>query len=307
MMGKRAVAAILALFAAFAFAGCAADEPTEQAPSIETVSLVTAEGASARVAAAEEGRMDKGGLLLEGDGASYSGSFNAVFVGNTELAFGFRRGDPAAYRRLTIEVASAASPSQKFSVVYESVQGDGYWGEANGRGRSGVYVQYGSELRTTRYWASDEAEAWQNNDNFNVDEALASPMFGGAGEKESEFGEQYGTLRLAWTIDGVLEIYVSERNNEYTPRLIAAFDGTSAGLGFDAELGLWGLPRMEIADGYTISFKAEVFGGYTTQPCAPCVYFNALVTGRRGQERTYPLTGAVMEQPPFYTEEVSAS
>ncbi len=72
-----------------------------------------------------------------------------------------------------------------------------------------MYVVCGDQIRTTRYWSSDEPEAWQNNDNFDADDALASPMFGGAGEKESEFGEQHGTLLLSWTTDNVLEIYVS--------------------------------------------------------------------------------------------------
>ena len=127
-----------------------------------------------------------------------------------EFSFGFCTGDPAAYRRFTFTFASAEDPGESFSVIYESTVGD-WTGEENGRGRSGVYVKCGDEFRTTRYWASDEAEAWQNNDNFKVDDALASPMFGGAGEKESEFGVQQGTLRLSWTADNVLEVYVSER------------------------------------------------------------------------------------------------
>ena len=148
--------------------------------------------------------------------------------------------------------------------------------------------------------ASDEAEAWQNNDNFQVDDALASPMFGGAGEKESEFGVQYGTLRLSRTADNVLEVYVTERFLEHTPRLIAAFDGSDAGLGFDPAIGLWGLPRMTFSEGFTVSFESEVFGGNVTEPNASDVYFMQLVTGKRGEERTYPLSEEDMQQPPFY-------
>ena len=93
---------------------------------------------------------------------------------------------------------------------------------------------------------------------------------------------------------------MSERFLEYSPRRIAAFDGSDAGLGFDPAFGLWGLPRMEIAEGYTVSFRSEVFGGNVTEPNASDVYFMQLVTGKRGEERTYPLSEENMQQPPFY-------
>ena len=296
-MGKRtAAAACLALAGIICFSGCDFT-PAEEDAEIATRALVRADGAEVRVAA--DARMEEDGLLVEGDAASYTGAFNAVFEGNLEFSFGFCRGDPAAYRRFTLTFTSVSDPEKTFSVVYESTV-DGWTGEENGRGRSGVYVVCGEEKRTTRYWASEEAEAWQNNDNLHADDALASPMFGGAGEKESEFGVQHGTLRLSWTAANVLEIYVSERFLEYSPRRIAAFDGSDAGLGFDPAFGLWGLPRMEIAEGYTVSFRSEVFGGNVTEPNASDVYFMQLVTGKRGEERTYPLSEENMQQPPFY-------
>ncbi len=58
---------------------------------------------------------------------------------------------------------------------------------------------------------------------------------------------------------------------------------------------------MEISEGYTISFRSEVFGGNVTEPNAPDVYFMQFVTGKRGQERTYALSEETMQQPPFYT------
>ena len=301
MMGKRTAALALVCAGILLCAGCEGrtdkEEPDREASEIQTLLLVTAQDARASVAETE--RMPFGGLLVEGDGASYTGASNAVFGGNLEFSFGFCAGDPAAYRRFTFTFASVADPEESFSVIYESIVGD-WTGEENGRGRSGVYVKCGEELRTTRYWASDEAEAWQNNDNFDVDDALASPMFGGAGEKESEFGVQQGTLRLSWTADNVLEVYVSERFLEYSPRLIAAFDGSDAGLGFDPAFGLWGLPRMTFSEGYTVSFESEVFSGNVTEPNAPDVCFEKIVTGKRGQELTYPLSEEKIQQPPFY-------
>lgn len=301
MMGKRTAALALVCAGILLCAGCEGRAGTEGsndgASDFQTLLLVTAQNAEASVA--ENERMAAGGLLVEGNGASYMGAFNAVFEGNLEFFFGFCTGDPAAYRRFTFTFASVADPGESFSVIYESTVGD-WTGEESCRGRSGVYVKCGEALRTTRYWASDEAEAWQNNDNFQVDDALASPMFGGAGEKESEFGVQYGTLRLSRTADNVLEVYVSERFLEYSPRLIAAFDGSDAGLGFDPAFGLWGLPRMTFSEGFTVSFESEVFGGNVTEPNAPDVYFNEIVTGKRGQELTYPLSEERMQQPPFY-------
>lgn len=301
MMGKRTAALALVCAGILLCARCEGRAGTEGsndgASDFQTLLLVTAQNAEASVA--ENERMAAGGLLVEGNGASYMGAFNAVFEGNLEFFFGFCTGDPAAYRRFTFTFASVADPGESFSVIYESTVGD-WTGEESCRGRSGVYVKCGEALRTTRYWASDEAEAWQNNDNFKVDDALASPMFGGAGEKESEFGVQYGTLRLSRTADNVLEVYVSERFLEYSPRLIAAFDGSDAGLGFDLAFGLWGLPRMTFSEGFTVSFESEVFGGNVTEPNAPDVYFNEIVTGKRGQELTYPLSEERMQQPPFY-------
>lgn len=301
MMGKRTAALALVCAGILLCAGCEGRAGTEGsndgASDFQTLLLVTAQNAEASVA--ENERMAAGVLLVEGNGASYMGAFNAVFEGNLEFFFGFCTGEPAAYRRFTFTFASVADPGESFSVIYESTVGD-WTGEESCRGRSGVYVKCGEALRTTRYWASDEAEAWQNNDNFKVDDALASPMFGGAGEKESEFGVQYGTLRLSRTADNVLEVYVSERFLEYSPRLIAAFDGSDAGLGFDPAFGLWGLPRMTFSEGFTVSFESEVFGGNVTEPNAPDVYFNEIVTGKRGQELTYPLSEERMQQPPFY-------
>ena len=300
MKGKQAVAAILACMGVFAFTGCFEESVQEEPPKFETLSLADSQYASVRVLSEADARTESGGLLFEGNGAFYTGSFNAVFTGNKEISFGFCRGDPAAYRRFTLTFASASDPSQSFSVIYESSEGD-WTGEENGRGRSGAYVKCGDEVRTTRYWqSSDRESAWQANENLNVDEALASPMFGGSGEAEEEFGKTFGSLSLAWTTSNVLEIYVSERNLEFSPRLIAAFDGSAAGLGFDASLGLWGLSRMEISDGYTVSFCSEVFGGNVTEPNAPDVYFSEIVTGVRGQERTYSLAQTTMEQPPFF-------
>ena len=297
---KQSAVLLVACAGILSCAGCDGQQ-AETAPKINTVSLVTTEFASADAVSAADERMEAGGLLIAGDGAFYTGTFNAVFEGNMELSFGFCRGDPAAYRRFTLTVTSAENPEKSFSVVYESTA-ENWTGEESGRGRSGVYVVCGDELRTTRYWSSDVPEAWQNNDNFDADDALASPMFGGAGENESEFGVQHGTLRFSWTTENVLEIYVSERFLTYSPRLIAAFDGSDAGLGFDPEVGLWGLPRMEISEGYTISFRSEVFGGNVTEPNAPDVYFMQFVTGKRGQERTYELSESTIQQPPFYTE-----
>ena len=299
MTGKQTASLLLACAGILLCAGCGGQQ-AETAPDFATVSLVTTENASASAVSAADERMEAGGLLIEGDDDSYTGTFNAVFEGNMELSFGFCRGDPAAYRRFTLTVTSAENSEKSFSVVYESTA-ENWTGEESGRGRSGVYVVCGDQIRTTRYWGVDDVEAWQNNDNFDADDALASPMFGGAGEKESEFGEQHGTLLLSWTTDNVLEIYVSERFLTYSPRLIAAFDGSDAGLGFDPEVGLWGLPRMEISEGYTISFRSEVFGGNVTEPNAPDVYFMQFVTGKRGQERTYALSEETMQQPPFYT------
>lgn len=57
---------------------------------------------------------------------------------------------------------------------------------------------------------------------------------------------------------------------------------------------------MTFSEGFTVSFESEVFGGNVTEPSAPDVCFNEIVTGKRGQELTYPLSEERMQQPPFY-------
>lgn len=304
-MRKRGRAAVLlsCLLGFSLSAGCAAGGDAGQNTAFWTTDLVSAEGARVSMTSGDA-EADKEGILVQGE-ATYGGSFNAVFEGNTQISFGFCGGDSATYRRFTFIITFESVPAQSFSVVYESTVA-AWTGEESARGRSGAYVQYGEELRTSRYWQSDkhatDADAWQSNDNFNVDEALASPMFGGAGEYEREFGELYGALYLEWTADGILQISVSDRfPEEYSPRLIAAFDGSDAGMGFDPVTGTWGLPRIDASAGYTISFRSEVFGGAVTQTDAPNVYFSEIVSGARGQEKTVSLAEEELETAPdFY-------
>ena len=304
MRKQRAAALLLALAAGFCLAGCEEEKPEEEpAPTFETRRLITAQGAAVGVVSTPNERMENGGLLVEGDGVSYTGAFNAVFENDLEISFGFCRGDPAAYRCFTLTFASASDPEKTFSVVYESdaAEAEAWYGEKYDKGCSGVYVMYGEEVRSTRYWKDKGKTEWYHSkENFPIGQMLASPMFGGAGDYETEFGELHGTLRLTWTSTGILEIYASERFLKDSPRLIAAFDGSMGGIGFDPSLKLWGLPRMEISDGYTVSFRSEVFGGYVTEPNAPDVYFSQFVTGRGSQERTYSLASQIMYDPPFY-------
>ena len=60
--------------------GAGTGEQNGGASEFQTLLLVTAQNARASVAETEH--MPFGGLLVEGDGASYTGAFNAVFEGN---------------------------------------------------------------------------------------------------------------------------------------------------------------------------------------------------------------------------------
>lgn len=316
------------------FAGCtpaAGPEPEPVVvqvpePTFTTTNLFSCGTAHVRMADASVAadRVDKSGVLLENvNGAKeYTGTINAKFEGNTAISFGFRRGAPSSYRRFTFTVNSLRR-SESFRVIYESTADPSWTGEVaaaegeDARGSSGVYVQWGDEKRSSRYYSWDgpfqdpnDKNYRMNNDNLNMHDALASPMFGGSGKEEGDlvdgkeygFGLLYGTLYLEWTASGVLEISVSERWHRESPRLIAAFDGTIDGMGYDLETGSWGLPRMDIDDGYTINFTVETFGGLKEgeQRVAPDVYFYELKSGVRGQERTYPLSAAKIDEPPFY-------
>ena len=318
------------------FAGCtpaAGPEPEPVVvqvpePTFTTTNLFSCGTAHVRMADASVAadRVDKSGVLLENVNSvkQYTGTINAKFVGNTAISFGFRRGAPSSYRRFTFTVNSLRR-SESFRVVYESTDDPSWAGEVApkteefgwcARGESGVYVQWGDEVRSSRYWSWDkplqegDTDYRMNNKNFQTGLALASPMFGGTGVNEGDlvdgkeygFGLLYGTLYLEWTASGVLEISVTERWHKESPRLIAAFDGTSEGFGYDLATGSWGLPRMDIDDGYTINFTVETFGGLEEgeQLVAPDVYFYELKSGVRGKERTYPLSAAKIDKPPFY-------
>lgn len=306
-MRKKIAVIFLACVFCFAMMSCSAEsndgkQEGEQAQKFKTLDLFTAEGAAVRMtdASSSGNTEDLSGVLFECTGEWYRGEFAGVFIGNTAISFGFCQGEDVANRRLTFIFESKDDPQKNFSVIYES----GWTDVKSGRGRSGVYIKYGDQIRTSRYWQSDknatDPNAWQNNENFNVDEALASPMFGGEGEFIEEFGKLNGTLSLEWTPDGVLEIYVSERQHSSSPRCIAAFDGTAGGVGFDPALSTWGLPRMDFSEGYTISFIMEVLSEKDNAN-ATDMYFSQISTGLRGNEKNYSLAEEEMESvPEFY-------
>ena len=77
MTGKQTASLLLACAGILLCAGCDGQQ-AETAPDFATVSLVTTENASASAVSAADERMEAGGLLIEGDDASYTGTFNAV-------------------------------------------------------------------------------------------------------------------------------------------------------------------------------------------------------------------------------------
>ena len=107
MTGKQTASLLLACTGILLCAGCDGQQ-AETAPDFATVSLVTTENASASAVSAADERMEAGGLLIEGDDNSYTGTFNAVRRPDQPVSRG-QRGRLAGRRGGSVSLAGRGS------------------------------------------------------------------------------------------------------------------------------------------------------------------------------------------------------
>ena len=212
---------------------------------------------------------DARGLLISSD-SQYEGTFKTVFTGDTVLNFKFsekyqdKDGNKLPdefYGDFRFRITDATDESKFFDVVhfnaYFKSAGTDYYG-------TGVYVQYGNEVRAG---SSDTDSKWFNyaqNKNYMFNRQSFVPSFmrySGNNEKRKYDGEKIGEFKLVWTEDGLAVQELAQWEEYWYTRTIAKFDGTydpnEKDNGFVSGKS-WGLPKINFENGYKISFSSNI-------------------------------------------------
>lgn len=190
-------------------------------------------------------KQNKNGLRVSSDD-SYKATFKSIFTGNTKLGFTFPETYVDTYEgEFTFRVTDVENDKNYFDIKY-------YVSNSN-KNYTGIYVQYGDEVRL----CNQDGTAWYNIIQENTDTLAYAPSFlSYCGEDESSNSDRMGILSLVWT-DDVLSVQANTALNsdETVMRTIAKFDGTN---GFVNDGTSFGLPKLNFTNGYTISFSSSI-------------------------------------------------
>ena len=205
---------------------------------------------------------DENGLRLSSDTA-YTGTFKGVFMGDTTLKFTFpetfdeSKGSKAYYGDFGIRITDATDPTNYFDIKYYVVNTTNHY--------TALYVQHKDELRMVLHSGSD----WYNTQQVNKMNYRVSPSFlSYCGTTGQYAGDRMGILSLIWE-DDVLSVQANSPTQAVATNMItqAKFDGTYneklAANGF-VNRKTWGLPKLNFANGYTISISSSFEHSATT-------------------------------------------
>ncbi len=188
---------------------------------------------------------DENGLRISSDNA-YKATFKAIFTGNTTFNFTFPETyADAYYGDFTFRITDATNNNNYFDIKYYAAHTD--------KNYTGVYVEYGDEVRL----CNQDGTAWYDIIQENTDTVAYAPSFlsycGEGGESNSD---RTGILSLVWT-DDVLSVQANTALNSDATlmRTIAKFDGTN---GFINDGTSFGLPKLNFANGYTITVSSSI-------------------------------------------------
>ena len=187
---------------------------------------------------------DENGLLIASN-EPYKATFKGVFRGDTTLNFRF----PETYTDwwggdFKVRLTDATDDTNYFEVHYQAkTDGSGYH-------HTQGYVEYNGQIRSSRYYSATEQyyNAYQHWGN-----AVVSPSFLNTEGKDNNTITRQGVLSFVWDGD-VLSVMTNNPLNDST-RTIAAFDGTETFIAKDTPS--WGLPKLNFANGYTISVSSS--------------------------------------------------
>ncbi len=186
---------------------------------------------------------DEDGLRISSENA-YKATFKGIFTGDTTLKFKFPETydkDSGFYGDFTFRITDAKDDNNYFDIKYYVASGDNDH-------YTGVYVQYGDEVRQCH----QDGTTWYTEIQKNTDTVAYAPSF--LSKNSATYGNREGILSIAWT-DDVLAVQANTGVNSDATlmRTIAAFDGTNSFVDQES----WGLPKINLENGYTISVSSS--------------------------------------------------
>lgn len=189
-------------------------------------------------------KQSQNGLRISSDNA-YTATLKSILTGNAKFDFKF----PETYADdyygdFTFRITDAKNASNYFDIKY--------YVSNSRKNYTGIYVQYGDKVRL----AHKNGLAWYDVIQENTETIAYAPSFlsycGGTGEYE---GGRMGTLSLVWEDDVLIVLAnTSLDSDKAIMRVIAKFDGTSK---FANNGTSFGLPKLNFANGYTISVSSS--------------------------------------------------
>lgn len=185
---------------------------------------------------------EKGGLRISSEDA-YKATFKGVFTGDSTLKFKFPETfdeDAGLYGDFTVRITDATDDDNYFEIkYYVSGKNNNY---------TGVYVQYGDDIRQCH----QDGTTWYTQIQKNKDTVAYAPSF--LSQNSATYGDREGILSIVWS-DDVLAVQANTglNGNATLMRTIAAFDGTNSFVDQES----WGLPKINFKKGYTIAVSSS--------------------------------------------------
>ena len=184
----------------------------------------------------------------------YSATFKNVFTGDTTLRFAFPDKDVDGDFRFRI--TDVTNQDNYFDVVYYQYCSRG----------TAVYVEWKGEIRMTD--ANTATSAGQNGYKwYNTKQTITNDSFRFAPNFLSSatgYSTREGKLEFKWSGDQLLVLAnaaIKQDTSDVITTIIGRFDGTynatASNKGFASKTS-WGLPKMNFANGYTITVSSSV-------------------------------------------------
>ena len=186
----------------------------------------------------------------------YSAMFKNVFTGNTEFRFAFPDMDVTGDFRFRI--ADVTDQNNYFDIVYYAYSAKG----------TAICIEWNGQTRmtdgTNSTAAGGAAAAWYNSRQTSSTSSAFrfAPNF--VSTATADYYTREGKLQLKWSGD-ILSIFANGVNrqdgSDSITTKITSFDGTynadAAKKGFVSKSS-WGLPKMNFANGYTVTVSSSV-------------------------------------------------
>ena len=241
------------------------------------------------------------GVLIASN-SQYEGEIKGVFTGDTTLKFNFPETHADAYYGdFTFRITDVTDADNYFEVKYYVVNAGAHY--------TAPYVQYGKEVRMNNHTG---ATWWNAKQTEKLNFKFAPSFLSYCGADGENDGNRVGILSLVW-LDGNLAIQANTAvdANEEKMVTIAEFDGTydknKENNGFKGSLTAeekangvtrsWGLPKLDLAGGYKISFFSNFTVDGVEDHGSDVVVKEIITNGTN-----YNFTAETQTSPSFYAD-----